>query len=335
MRDKSSEDAAAHDFGLAGVSDGIRKVRETIRKLANDQSPVLITGESGVGKELVAHAVHRTSALADQVFLPVDSASLVGSLMESELFGYQKGAFTGADDSKLGLVRAAHGGTLFLDEIGELPSDVQAKLLRLLQEGEMRPIGGVQPVKVKVRILAATNRDLEAEVRPATFARICTTGSTSSHSRAAAARRRDDIPLLVQHFVERHAVHQVIVSDEVMEIFQAYDWPGNVRELENTVRCLVALKSNPGVAIDDLPAPLLNVAEGRRPHGDEVLPLAEMERRHILNVMDLTKGDVTAAALMLGMGRTTLYRRLKDYRHAAALDEEDDGHDELSDRSAV
>ncbi|MBI1358284.1 MAG: AAA domain-containing protein [Acidobacteria bacterium] len=315
MREASGNTNRRQAYGLIGASEGIRKVRETIRKLSRDQSPVLITGESGVGKELVARALHQTSELSSRVFLPIDSASLVGRLMESELFGYQKGAFTGAADNKIGLVRAADGGTLFLDEVGELPPDIQAKLLRLLQEGEMRPIGGVQPVRVNVRILAATNRDLEAEVKSRTFRKDLYYRLNVIHIHVPPLReRREDIPELVQHFIARHAIHQVVMSNDVMELFQYYGWPGNVRELENTVRRVVALKSNPLVSLDDLPTPLLRAAEGRSRSVEPVLPLAELERRHILRVMELTKGDVTSAAHMLGVGRTTLYRRLKDYR---------------------
>jgi len=313
---------AADNFGMVGNSPAIRELLDKIHRLSTNDSPVLITGESGVGKELVARALHTTSQLRDQVFLPIDSASLVGSLMESELFGYQKGAFTGATESKQGLVRAADGGTLFLDEIGELPVDVQAKLLRLLQEGEMRPIGGVKPVKVNVRILAATNRDLEVEVKEHRFRKDLYYRLNVITLRIPPLReRREDIRPLVDLFIERHAIHEVVISDDIMEVLEAYDWPGNVRELENTVRRLVALKSNPLVRFEDLPSPLLNAAEARRPWPDEMLPLAEIERRHILRVMEFTKGDVTTAAQVLGVGRTTLYRRLKDYRATSDYDE--------------
>lgn len=305
----------AEDYGLVGTSPAMQEVLEKVHRLADNDLPVLITGESGVGKELVAKALHRSSRLSGEVFLPVDSASLVGTLMESELFGFQKGAFTGATEAKQGLVKAADGGTLFLDEIGELPVDVQAKLLRLLQEGEMRPIGGVKPIKVKVRILAATNRDLENEVKEHRFRKDLYYRLNVVSLRIPPLReRREDIRPLVDLFIKRHAIHEVVVSDEVMEVLETYDWPGNVRELENTVRRLVALKSNPLVRFEDLPSPLLNAGEARRPWPEEMLPLAEIERRHILRVMEFTKGDVTTAAQVLGVGRTTLYRRLKEYK---------------------
>ncbi len=313
---------AEDNFGMVGTSSAIQELLDKIRRLSNCDSPVLITGESGVGKELVARALHRSSQLSEEVFLPVDSASLVGSLMESELFGYQKGAFTGATEPKQGLVRAADGGTLFLDEIGELPVDVQAKLLRLLQEGEMRPIGGVKPVKVNVRILAATNRNLEAEVKAHRFRKDLYYRLNVISLRIPPLReRREDIRPLVDLFIRRYAIHEVVISDEVMELLETYDWPGNVRELENTVRRLVALKSNPLVRFEDLPSPLLHAAETHCPWPEEMLPLAEIERRHILRVMEFTKGDVTTAAQVLGVGRTTLYRRLKDYRASSGYDD--------------
>ena len=300
---------------MIGGSPAMQDLLNKIHRLSDNELPVLITGESGVGKELVAQALHRSSRLRDAVFLPVNAASLAGSLMESELFGYQKGAFTGAAESKHGLVKAADGGTLFLDEIGELPVDVQAKLLRVLQEGEIRPIGAVKPQRVKVRIVTATNRDLELEVKEHRFRKDLYYRLNVVSLRIPPLReRREDIPALVNLFIERYARRQTIISDEVMEALTAYDWPGNVRELENTVRRLAALKSNPYIRFEDLPSPLLNNAGGRRPSPDEMLPLAEIDRRHILRVMEFTKGDVTTAAHLLGVGRTTLYRRLKEYR---------------------
>ena len=312
--------SAPERYGLIGESQAIQRVLRTIRKLRSDVSPVLITGESGVGKELVAKAIQRCSPLAGRVFLPVDSASLVGSLLESELFGHVKGAFTGAEQARQGLVRAADGGTLFLDEVGELTPEVQAKLLRLLQEGEIRPLGSTKPIPVTVRILAATNRDLEAEVRALRFRKDLFYRLNVIPIQVPPLReRREDIPLLARHFVERHALHRVAVSDSVMQAFQAYSWPGNVRELENAVRRVVALKSNPVVQLEDLPASLRNFAaalRGEAGRPEDVLPLAEVERRHILHAVESTKGDLQTAALILGIGRTTLYRKLKQYREA-------------------
>lgn len=308
---------SAENFGLVGDSPPIQHVLRTIHKLRNDCSPVLITGESGVGKELVARAIHRVSPLAENRFLAVDSASLVGSLMESELFGHLKGAFTGATESKLGLVRAADGGTLFLDEIGELPPEVQAKLLRVLQEGEMRPIGSTKPLKVTVRIVAATNRDLVADIQSRAFRKDLYYRLNVISIQVPPLRdRRGDIPTLARHFIQKHAVRRVVLSDEVLDALKDYDWPGNVRELENVIRRMVALKSNPIVLVEDLPASLQDFA-GAAPASDdygEIAPLAEVERQHILRAVEFTKGDMNAAALMLGIGRTTLYRKMKAYR---------------------
>ncbi len=306
-------------FGLVGDSPQLQGVLRTIEKLKTNDSPVLIVGESGVGKELVARALHAVSPLRHKKFLPVDSASLVGSLMESELFGHVKGAFTGAVESKIGLVRAAQGGTLFLDEIGELAPEVQAKLLRLLQENEIRPIGGTQPIKVVVRILAATNRDLPAAVAEGTFRQDLFYRLNVIRIRIPPLReRRSDIPLLVGRFLKKYAVHEVSLSDDVLARLMRHPWPGNVRELENVIRAMVALRSNPMIEINDLPTNLRRSVDPSQEVdvglGSEIVPLAEVERRHILKAIEHTRGDVQTAALLLGIGRTTLYRKLKAYR---------------------
>ena len=272
-----------------------------------------------MGKELVARALHAVSPLRAKNFLPVDASSLVGSLMESELFGYVKGAFTGAAENKIGLVRAAEGGTLFLDEIGELTTEVQAKLLRLLQENEIRPIGATQPIKVHVRILAATNRDLPAAVAEGTFRQDLYYRLNVIRIRIPPLReRRSDIPLLADRFLKEYAVHEVSLSDDVLARLMRHPWPGNVRELENVIRAMVALRSNPMIEINDLPT---NLRRSIDPYQEvdlglasEIIPLAEIERRHILRAIEHTRGDVQTAALLLGIGRTTLYRKLKDYR---------------------
>jgi two-component system response regulator HydG len=278
---------------------------------------VLVTGESGCGKELIARAVHDVSAFSDKIFLPVDAASVVGSLMESELFGHKKGAFTGAVEENLGLVRAAQGGTLFLDEIGELTLDVQAKLLRLLQEGEVRPVGATSATKVNVRIIAATNRDLGEEVEKQRFRRDLYYRLNVISLRAPTLRDRpEDIPLLTAHFLKKYAGHQAKLSSEGLDLFCRYDWPGNVRELENAVRRSVALRASDTIGVSDLPSALRNFAifHGEKANfGEEIAPLAEVERRHILRAIDYTKGDVSAAAMMLGIGRNTVYRKLKSY----------------------
>jgi two-component system response regulator HydG len=310
-------EGASAEFGLVGDSPQIQSVLRIIKKLHHDTSPVLITGESGVGKELVARAVHQVSPLARNVFLPVDSATLVGSLMESELFGHVRGAFTGALDHKQGLVRAADGGTLFLDEIGELTPEIQAKLLRLLQEQEIRPVGATQPVKVNVRFVAATNRNLEEAVRAGRFRSdlYYRLKVISIHVPPLRERKSDILPL-AKHFVSKHALHTASLSNVVIARLLDYNWPGNVRELENTIRRMVALKSKPVLREKDLPTTL----QSHGPQSEEddgmavILPLAEVERRHILRAVEHAGGDLNWAASLLGIGKTTLYRKLKEYR---------------------
>ena len=316
MKQRLLFDDAPPDYGILGCSRQIQSVLRTIRKLSHDNSPVLITGESGVGKELVARALHEVSPLAKDGLLAVDSASLVGSLMESELFGHLKGAFTGAISNKTGLVRAAEGGTLFLDEIGELTIDVQAKLLRLLQEREVRPIGSTRVEKVNVRILAATNRDLLEEVAQGRFRKDLYYRLNVIRIHVPPLRDRlADIPLLARHFVEAQGVRTVTLSEEVMRRFTEYRWPGNVRELENVIHRMVVLKSNPVLKLQDLPSNLKPPDEqAGPPKNGSVARLHEVERRHILQVIEQARGDIKEAADMLGIGRTTLYRKLKQYR---------------------
>jgi DNA-binding NtrC family response regulator len=310
-------EGAHSEFGLVGDSPQIQGVLRIIKKLSRDTSPVLILGESGVGKELVARAVHQVSPLAAKVFLPVDAATLVGSLMESELFGHVRGAFTGAIGHNQGLVRSADGGTLFLDEIGELTPPAQAKLLRLLQEQEVRPVGSTQAVKVNVRILAATNRDLEQVIKDGSFRDDLYYRLKVVTIRVPPLReRKSDILPLARHFVAKYALQPVSVSDTVVERFLDYPWPGNVRELENTVRRMVALQSKSVLREKDLPTAFQRHGSPRSNGGDEaatILPLSEIERRHILRAVEHAKGDLQAAAHLLGIGKTTLYRKLRQY----------------------
>lgn len=316
MQPQPAFEGAHSDFGLVGDSPQIQNVLRIIKKLSRDTSPILILGESGVGKELVARAVHQVSPLAAKVFLPVDAATLVGSLMESELFGHVKGAFTGAIGNQ-GLVRSADGGTLFLDEIGELTPPAQAKLLRLLQEQEVRPVGSAQPVKVNVRILAATNRDLEQAIKDGAFRDDLYYRLKVVTIRVPPLReRKSDILPLARHFVAKYAMQPVSVSDTVIERFLDYPWPGNVRELENTVRRMVALQSKSVLREKDLPTAFQRRGLPRSNGGDEaatILPLSEVERRHILRAVEHVKGDLQAAAHLLGIGKTTLYRKLRQY----------------------
>jgi two-component system response regulator HydG len=312
------DDAPNTSFGLIGRSPQIQRVLRTIEKLSKNTCPVLITGESGVGKELVARAVHAVSPLAAQILLPVNASSLSETLVESELFGHVKGAFTGATQSKSGLVQAADGGTLFLDEIGDLPQSVQARLLRLLQEQEIRPVGSTKPFRVRVRVLAATNRDLAGAVERGAFRRdLYHRLNVISVSVPSLRERALDIPLLVRHFLKKHGRPHTVLSRELMTWFLDYPWPGNIRELENTIQYMLAFCSDSTIGMESLPSNLHHhgsVGQRSQPGASAApIPLAEIERRHILHVVEHTRGDLTVAAHILGIGKTTLYHRLKSY----------------------
>jgi transcriptional regulator with PAS, ATPase and Fis domain len=266
---------------------------------------------------LVARSVHFSGARKDRPFVPVDCSSLVPTLIESELFGYVKGAFTGALHGKQGLMEAAHGGTLFLDEIGEMPVDLQAKLLRVLQEREVKPVGSTERRKIDVRIIAATNRDLENGIKGGSFRQDLYFRLNVVQVKLPALReRKSDIPLLVTSFLDKFCDPQRTaraISEDAMRRLIAYDWPGNVRELENAIERAVALGSGPIVAVADLPSNLQYPTTERAPEKDELLPLEELERRAILRTLRQTSGDKLAAARILGIGKTTLYRKLKQY----------------------
>lgn len=304
-----------------GDSPCMQKVRRQIERLRRTRWPVLILGETGTGKEVVARAIHGESHAP---FVTVDCSALAESVIESELFGYAKGAFTGAVVGKPGLIELAHGGTAFLDEIGELPLEVQSKLLRVLQQKEFRPVGALAPRRSDFRVIAATNRDLEEEVANGRFRRDLFYRLNVVMLRLPALRdRREDIPALVACFLERYGMTYSF-TQEVLDCFCDYDWPGNIRELENVIQRMVALNSGPLLHVADLPTPLQNhlrqrvaaqlstaVGVGEPVPTVPVLTLVEMEKRAISEALRVTDGDRTAAARLLGMGRTTMYRKLK------------------------
>ncbi len=303
--------------GLIGVSAKMQRIYKMIEKVSQHEYPVLILGESGTGKEMVARSVHFSGPRKDRPFAPVDCSSLVPTLIESELFGYVKGAFTGAIQAKQGLLEAAQGGTLFLDEIGDMPVDLQAKLLRALQEREVKPVGSTERRRINVRVIAATNRDLESAIRTGAFRQDLYFRLNVVQMKLPALRdRKSDIPLLVISFLEKfsgmHGSTRTI-SDDAMRRLIAYDWPGNVRELENAIERAVALGSGPIVHVGDLPSSLQYASSERAPDRNEILPLEELERRAILKTLRETSGDKLAAARILGIGKTTLYRKLKQY----------------------
>jgi DNA-binding NtrC family response regulator len=302
---------------LIGVSVKMQRVYRLIERVSQHAYPVLILGESGTGKELVARSVHYWGVRRNKPFIPVDCSSLVPTLIESELFGYVKGAFTGALHAKQGLMAIADGGTLFLDEIGDLPFDLQAKLLRALQEKEVRPVGSTDRIPLSARIIAATNRDLVVSVRQGTFRQDLFFRLNVVQIKIPPLReRKTDIPMLVNSFLEKFSEangRMRTISEDAIARMMAYDWPGNVRELENAIERAIALGSGPILQVGDLPTNLQYGTGERLPQNDELLPLDEMERRAILRALREAGGDKLAAARMLGIGKTTLYRKLKQY----------------------
>jgi DNA-binding NtrC family response regulator len=310
---------------LVGNSPAMRQVHQLIKRMSKSRYPALILGETGTGKEVVARAIHNMDGRGP--FVVVDCSSMVGPLMESELFGYAKGAFTGAHTSKLGLLDAANGGTAFFDEIGELPLDLQVKLLRVLQEKEFRAVGALSQRSSSFRVIAATNRDLAAEVEAKRFRQDLYYRLNVMRIRLTPLReRRDDIPGLVTHFLGKYANgHQL--TDDTLQALMQHDWPGNVRELEHAIQHMVAMNSGPWITPLELPSTVVNrrlerqQLEPTRPvspvspanQSCPVMPLADLEKREILRAIEYTKGDRTVAAALLGIGRTTLYRKLKEY----------------------
>jgi two-component system response regulator HydG len=303
--------------GLTGVSPKMQRVYKLIERVSQHNYPVLILGESGTGKELVARSIHFSGPRRQKPFMPVDCSALVPTLIESELFGYVKGAFTGATQSKQGLLETAEGGTVFLDEIGDLPVDLQAKLLRALQEKEIKPVGSTERVPVHVRVMAATNRDLETAIRTGSFRQDLYFRLNVVQIKIPPLReRKSDIPLLVNLFLEKFSDPQRpmrTIAEDAMARLMAYDWPGNVRELENAIERAVALGTGPILHVGDLPSNLSYASSDRLLGNDELLPLEELERRAIFRALRETGGDKLAAAKLLGIGKTTLYRKLKQY----------------------
>jgi DNA-binding NtrC family response regulator len=319
----------AEGFGtLIGRSPEMERVYRILSKVAHTTHPVLILGESGTGKEIIARTIHYNGPNATHPFIPVDCGSLVPTLIESELFGYVKGAFTGANRSKEGLLATAEGGTVFLDEIGELPLDLQAKLLRALQEKEIRPVGSNQRIPIRARILAATNRDLAAMVEQGKFRKDLYFRLNVVNVKLPSLReRRQDISLLAAHFLERRRRETGVLytlSDDVLRVLGSYDWPGNVRELENTIERACALSSGPVLHLGDMPTQLQEYRLQSQQLADtapmdnanldaSILTIAEMEKQAILNTLRQLNGDKLTAARLLGIGKTTLYRKLKEY----------------------
>lgn len=306
---------------LVGSSTAMLEVYKLVARVADNKSTVLLQGESGTGKELIARAIHTNGPRREKPFIPVNCAALPDTLLESEMFGYEKGAFTGAVGSKMGLFESANGGTLFLDEIGDLGPPLQVKLLRVMQDQEVRRVGSTASTKVDVRIIAATNRDLEQLVKGGKFRddlyyRLKVVPITLPSLRD----RREDIPMLVHHFLQKCAAgtdHVVRgVSPEAMALLTDYRWPGNVRELENAIERAVSLSHGPLLMPEDLPESIRqgssSVTEVRDPilnsHDEAYLTLEEVEKRHLVRVLREMKGNKVKAAKTLGIDRRTLYR---------------------------
>ncbi len=320
LRERMDTETELH--GIVGAAPRIQDVLRMISRLKDTRTPVLITGESGTGKELVARAIHFRGTFASRPFVAVDCGSLVPTLIETELFGHERGAFTGALRSKPGLLQSANGGTIFLDEIGELPLEMQAKLLRFLQEKEVRPVGSNQKFKVDVRVIAATNRDLEAEYRSGRFRKdLYFRLNVVTVHLPALRERRSDIPMLVHWFLDRYAKGSAIqVTSAAMKCLFQYDWPGNVRELENCVERATALGDGKLIDVSDLPPAILSLTPPPDPAAGvpatsslSSTDLEDIERATIQRVFEQVKGDKVVAGKMLGISRATLYRKLKRY----------------------
>ena len=305
---------------MIGESPAMQQLRATIDKVAQSDATVLITGDSGTGKELVARALHFAGRRASGPFVPVNCGALVGTLLDSELFGHVRGAFTGADTSKRGLFVAADGGTLFLDEIGELPLELQPKLLRALQDGEVKPVGGTTAIRVDARVIAATNRTLSDQIASGAFREDLY--YRFAVITLAVPRLRDrpgDIPLLARHFGEQAALRaergRVWFTDAALAHLAAQPWPGNVRELENTIERAVILAAGDVLDVDDVagPRPAPAGSAFATFTGDHVPTLDELERAHILRVLELCDGQKTKAAQLIGINRTTLWKKLRTY----------------------
>ncbi|MBI3098715.1 MAG: sigma-54-dependent Fis family transcriptional regulator [Planctomycetes bacterium] len=308
---------------LVGLTPAMEEIDQVIRKVSQEECTVLIQGESGTGKELIARAIHFNSRRAAKPFVTVDCGAIPSTLIESELYGHEKGSFTGAHAKKAGLFAVADGGTLLLDEIGEVPIDVQPTLLRAIETKKIRPVGGTGMLDVNVRILSSTNRDLEADVKSGRFrADLFYRLNVVSVLVPPLRQRKDDIPLLVDHFIQHFSKlgyrNVRAVSREALILLLRYDWPGNVRELEHVIERAFALGHGPQIEVGDLPAAVsASVQEKSRRYGPppgKHKSLAEIERETILRVLTEQHGDTKATADLLEIDRSTLYRKLKKYR---------------------
>lgn len=300
-------------------SDVMTQLMKMIERVAASNANILVLGESGTGKELIAQTIHNKSGRKNKPFVAINCGALRETLLESELFGHEKGSFTGAYQKKMGLAEAANGGTLFLDEIGELSPAIQAKLLRFIQEGEIYRVGGKDPIRVDIRLICATNRDLEKEVqvgnfREDLFYRINTIVASVPPLR----RRKDDIPALINHFLSSNE-HAFMnrgrqMDEEAMKTMMNYDWPGNIRELQNVCERLQILSEGHVIMLNDIPENIRNPEKrDETAEYDPTITLAELEKRYILKALVHFEGNKTQAANALGITIKTLYNKLHEY----------------------
>ena len=316
--------ASRHGDGLVGVSAAFRQATALARQAASSNATVLLLGESGTGKELFARSIHQHSPRAERPFVALHCAALPETIIESELFGHEKGAFTGASRQRRGHIEAADSGTLFLDEIGELPLAVQVKLLRFLQEGEIQPVGSTETRRVDARVVAATHRDLASMVREGTFREdLYYRLNVISVSAPPLRERPEDIALLAEHFVALHCAGRAratgaarpapVIREDAKRALEAYGWPGNVRELQNVMERALVLDTDGEIGADDLPGALVDAPPASAVTIRVGTSLAEAERQILLATLAHANGDKGLAASILGVGRRTVYRKLEEY----------------------
>ncbi len=303
---------------IIGKSPAMTRVFDIVKKVASTKASVLITGESGVGKELIANALHNLSPRKDKPFIKVHCAALAETLLESELFGHEKGSFTGAVSRKRGRFELAHGGTIFLDEIGEIDQSVQIKLLRVLQEKKFERVGGEEVIEVDVRVITATNRDLEHEIAEGRFREDLFYRLNVVRIHVPPLReRKDDIPMMIASFVKEFAEENGKriegIDPKARSALYAYDWPGNVRQLRNCVESAVVMSSSPVITLDDLPPSIRPGEEAPSIHIPVGATMAEAERQVIMQTLSANAGNKTKTAEVLGIGRKTLHRKLDEY----------------------
>lgn len=313
---------------MIGRSSEMQKVFSMIKKVAPAKASVLITGESGVGKELVANAIHNLSGRKDKAFIKVHCAALSESLLESELFGHEKGAYTGADSMQKGRFELAHGGTIFLDEIGEINQNVQIKILRVLQEKTFERVGGEKSISVDVRIVAATNKNLEEEVKAGRFREDLYYRLNVVHLKVPSLKeRKDDLPLLIDSFIKKFAAENekeiIGIDSKAKAALLKYDWPGNIRQLQNCIESSVVMSNGKQIKLEDLP---LSVSEYTGQEAISIpmgISLEDAEKIIIMQNLSANKGNKSKTADILGIGRKTLHRKLNEY--GLELSDDDDG----------